>query len=340
LTQLPGGTTLTNLAIGAASGLAFGLAVISTETLFKKFNLKTFNTAALGLLFGCLMGEVVFVIFENVLSLTAGALDKETVSLMKIAIFLFSGYVGMILTARAADEFYVSIPFVQFKQNSQKKRDLILDSSILMDPRIIDLASSGLLDNLIILPKFMVKEFQTQLETGDDAVKAKAKKCLEVIKKLEGIQNLDLKYNETDVSDIKDTNGKLLKLARLLDASLLTADINRIQQAQIEGIRIINIHLLSNALKPIAQSGESIDIKVLRYGKEPRQGVGYLEDGTMVVINGGADFIGQTVRAQVISVKHTPSGRLIFCNSPDEEMRQSYESFESPKHLFMQENNY
>src|ERR1044072_7233269 len=103
-----------------------------------------------------------------------------------------------------------------------------------------------------------------------------------------------------------------------MNTNIITSDINRIQQASIEGVRIINIHLLSNALKPLTQAGEFINIKIQRYGKEPRQGVGYLDDGTMVVVNGGAEFIGETIKAQVLSVKHTSSGRMIFCNAAEE----------------------
>lgn len=114
--------------------------------------------------------------------------------------------------------------------------------------------------------------------------------------------------------------AKLIRLARLQDANIMTADINRVQQAMIDGIRIINLHLLANALKPITQTGEFLHIKIQRYGKEPRQGVGYLEDGTMVVVNGGAEFIGETIKTQVLSVKHTSSGRMIFCNAMDESL--------------------
>ncbi len=113
---------------------------------------------------------------------------------------------------------------------------------------------------------------------------------------------------------------KLLHLARLLDASIITADLNKIQQSSAEGVRIINIHGLSNALKPITQNGELLNIKIQRYGKEPRQGVGYLDDGTMVVVNGGAEYIGDTIKAQVLSVKHTSSGRMIFCNTTEEQL--------------------
>jgi uncharacterized protein YacL len=124
---------------------------------------------------------------------------------------------------------------------------------------------------------------------------------------------------------VKDPMTKLIRLARFLDANIITSDINRIQQSSHEGVSIINIHMLSNALKPITQTGEFINIKIQRYGKEPRQGVGYLEDGTMVVVNGGAEYIGETIKAQVLSVKHTTSGRMIFCNTSEETLLSDHE---------------
>jgi len=201
---------------------------------------------------------------------------------------------------------------------SHKKKDILVDLSILSDPRIIDLASSGLLDHHLIIPRFAVKELYTLAEAGDDIIKSKARRSLELIKKLESMPSLDLRYVETDFPDIKDPMMKLIRLARFMDTHIITSDINRIQQSSIEGVRIINIHMLSNALKPITQAGESINIKIQRYGKEARQGVGYLEDGTMVVVNGGAEFIGETIKAYVLSVKHTSSGRMIFCNAAEE----------------------
>jgi uncharacterized protein YacL len=310
-----GGANFINLAVGLLGGLAISSLLIGLDVFFNRFSLKTFNAAALGLLFGYCMAEAILFVLNGILGTTA-----STASLMPLRFFvyLFCAYLGMIMTTRATDEWHVSIPFVQFKQTSHKKKDILVDLSILTDPRIIDLASSGLLDHQLILPRFALKDLYTLSETGDEAGKAKARRCLEVIKKLESITTLDLRYVDTDFTEIKDPMTKLIRLARFLDTNIITSDINRIQQASIEGVRIINIHMLSNALKPITQSGECITIKIQRYGKEARQGVGYLEDGTMVVVNGGAEFIGETIKAQVLSVKHTSSGRMIFCNTSEE----------------------
>ena len=145
--------------------------------------------------------------------------------------------------------------------------------------------------------------------------KSKARRCLEVIKKMEQLDHLGLRFNDTDFPEVRDTTSKLIRLARLIDGNILTADISRVQMASIEGVKIINLHSLSNALKPLMETGEMIRIKVQRFGKEARQGVGYLDDGTMVVVNGGGNFIGEVIDAQVLSVKHTSSGRMIFCNA-------------------------
>lgn len=317
----PTGAAHTNALLGILLGVIFGVLLVSFDISLKKFNLRSFNIATLGIFLGYLMGQALVLIFNAVLDISRVSiiLQPQTLEIIRIALFLLGTYLGTIMTLRASDELYVSIPFIKFSTTTEKKKDLVLDSSVLADARIIDVAATGLLDHQLVVPRFIIKELYAQGEIGDDLTKTRARRSLEVIKKLEGIQGLELRINDTDFPEVKETQGKLIRLARLLDANLLTADISRIQIASIEGIRIVNIHTLSNALKPLMQAGEFIRIKIQRYGKEPRQGVGYLDDGTMVVVNGGGHYIGETIDAKVLSVKHTTSGRMIFCNAIDEE---------------------
>lgn len=310
-----GGLNPLNTAVGLLGGLAMAGLLIGFDNIFKRFNLKTLNTATLGLFCGYLLAEAILFIFNGILADTTTSILFTPIRLFT---YLFCAYFGMIMALRSSEELHVSIPFVQFKQMSHKKKDILVDVSILTDPRIIDLASTGLLDHHLILPRFALKELYTLAESGDESAKSKARRSLEVVKKLESIALLDLRYIDTDFPEIKDPMSKLIRLARFLDTNIITSDINRLQQASVEGVRIINIHMLSNALKPISQNGEFLNIKIQRYGKEARQGVGYLEDGTMVVVNGGGEFIGETIKAQVLSVKHTSSGRMIFCNTCEE----------------------
>jgi uncharacterized protein YacL len=317
----PSGYSLENLLIGAGLGSLFGLLLFGFDMIFKRFNLRSFNIAIVGLFIGYLMGEALVLILSAILDISSASihLDIRALEVIKIALFLFGTYLGTLMTLRASDELYVSIPFVKFTPMAQKKKDLIIDASVLADARIIDLAASGMIDHHLVLPRFLLKELYAQAEVSDELTRNKAKRSLEVVKKLEQLSGLEMRFNDTDFPDVTDPMSKLIRLARLLDGNLLTADISRVQISAIEGVRIINIHALSNALKPLMQAGEKIKIKIQRYGKEPRQGVGYLEDGTMVVVNGGGAFIGDTIDALVLSVKHTTSGRMIFCNALDEE---------------------
>ncbi|NGX34939.1 MAG: putative PIN and TRAM-domain containing protein YacL [Candidatus Anoxychlamydiales bacterium] len=310
-----------NAIIGVIIGAVFAFLLFGFDILFRRFNLRSFNIAIIGLFIGYLMGQALVLILNTILTISAKSfiLAPQILEIIKIALFLFGLYLGTLMTLRASDELYISIPFVKFTAIAQKKKDLLIDSSILADTRIIDLSASGLLDHHLVIPRFTIKELYAQVEMGDEQSKVKAKRCIETLKKLEEIPALELRYNDTDFPEIKDQTSKLFRLARLLDANILTADISRIQSASIEGIKIINLHALSNSLKPLMQAGEQIKIKIQRYGKEPRQGVGYLEDGTMVVVNGGGDYIGEIIDAQVLSVKHTSSGRMIFCNTFDQE---------------------
>lgn len=341
-TSLAGGFSLTNLAIGITTGLCYGLIVISSEVFIRRFQLKSFLLAALGLLFGYLMGQSIYLIFDTVIHLSDLPLETETLSLIKIALFLLTSYVGMVMTALGADELYLSIPFFRFQSMNLKQKALIFDPSCVQDPRIIDFTLSGILDTHAILPRFVIKELMNQAESSDDSIRIKARRGLDVIKKLEQSSEFKLRIDDTDYPEIKDIFSKLLKLAREKEANIFTADISKMQQSSAEGIRIINFHHLANALKPISQTGEQLEVKIQRNGKDLRQGVGYLDDGTMVVVNGGAEFMGQTVRVTVLSVKHTSSGRLIFSNVIESEDRliSSYDSIEAPRQYFLKETSY
>lgn len=312
------GLTAANLLIGMSAAAVSALCIFGVDQLLGRYSLRAFNIAALGIFFGYLMGQVLLLLLKTAVEAGSLPIEGPTFHLVSVLVMLASIYLGMILTARSAEELSVSIPFVRFKAMIEKKKDVLIDASILNDTRVLDLASSGLLDHLLVLPRFVLVDLQGQAESADEGMKSRARRCLDVVKKLEGISSLGLRYTDTDFPEAKEAMLKLVRLARLLDANILTADINRIQQSDIEGVRVINIHTLANLLKPIMQTGEYITIKIQRYGKEARQGVGYLEDGTMVVVNGAADFIGETIRARVLSVKHTSSGRMIFCNASDE----------------------
>lgn len=314
------GLTLDSCMIALLAGVIFSSLLIGIDLLIKRFNLRTLNIAIIGLFLGYLLAEGILLVLSNMMEMAGFSLSYELKPLIYSVIYLTSIYIAMIMSARGAKEIYMSIPFVKFNPTSLKKKDILLDGSVLQDARIIDLAASGLLNHQIIFPRFILTELYTLYEKGDEGQKLKAKKCLEVLKKLEALPGIGLRYHNMDFPEIKNTMDKLVKLARSIDASILASEISQIQQSIIEDVLIIKFQDICCALRPLTQSGEFINIKIQRYGKEARQGVGYLEDGTMVVINGGAEYIGETIKAQVLSVKHTTSGRMIFCNALEENL--------------------
>lgn len=307
------------LIYGLTGGFSFSLMLFGFDTFFRKFNLRTFNILLLGLFVGYMMGEALNLIFKAILNISAISytLNASTVEILSICLFLFGTYLGSIMTIRWADEFYISIPFVKFSPTNHKRRDLVIDRSILLDPRFNDLCTTKILDQSIIIPRFVVKELYALMELQDEISKSKGRRAIETIKRLETLSNFGLRYNETDFPEIKQSAQKTVRLSRFLDANILTAESKQYQLVGAEGLEIINLNSIAAALKPIMQSKESIRIKIQRLGKEPHQGVGYLDDGTMVVINNAKDAIGQTIQATILSSKSSPSGRIIFCNALD-----------------------
>jgi uncharacterized protein YacL len=292
---------------GALYGSVLGLALIGFDLLFKRFNLRSFNVAALGIIFGYFMGLGLNLVFSAIIG---DHLDSRTLEMARITLFLFGIYLGMLMTIRSSDELSISIPFVRFTSQTQKKKDLLLDPTLFADGRIVDMAATGLLDQQLILPRFVIKELYSLPE-------AESKQALEVLKKLEATPDLYLHIHEADFPE-KDTSTKMLRLARLLESNILTADVTKIQTVPIDGIRFVNLHSLSTALQPLIQTGKKLKVKIVRQG-EPGQGIGYHQDGAMVVVNGAGDFLQQIVAATVIRTVPGKAGRIIFCNMAFEE---------------------
>lgn len=307
---------LTNCAVGFGATILFCGAIFSLDSLLKNTSLKSYNALALGLFFGWIFSQILILIVDTLLG-SVGLFVSEGLShVLMGCLYLFSLYFGVLFTMRASEEIYLSIPFLRLKPKAQEKKDLLLEASALTDPRMIDLVTTGLFDHQLILPRFVMKQIYEMAESSSEMRKSKAKQALELIKKMEQTPSLGLRIHETEFPDLKEISAKLMRLARLLGADILTADAQAFElSSAAEPLRTISLHALAKALKPLTQSGEYLDVKVQRYGKEARQGVGYQEDGTMVVINGGAAFIGETIKAQVLSVKHTSAGRMIFSNA-------------------------
>lgn len=306
-------TVILGLFIGALMGAFFLL----LDFVFRKYHLLSFNTTLLGLFFGYLMGLALLTIFHTFLSFVPVVMQREIVSFVEMGLFLSALYLGVTMTLRASHELAFSLPFIKFSQAQIKTKEILVDHSALNDERLYDLAASGLMDGRIVVPRFLVKDFMEWEDSSDEQISAKAKMGQENLKKLETLPGLNLRYHDVDFPELKEPTQKILKLCRLLGANVLTSDLKYLVTSQQDEVRVINLNALATAFKPLMQRGEYLNIKIQRLGKEERQGIGYLEDGTMIVVNGGGNFIGKNIKACVLSVKQTQTGRMIFCNATE-----------------------
>lgn len=317
-----------NALIGVVLGVCVSAALIGMEKLVAKFQLRSLLLTMIGLFFGYILAQGLLMVFHTFLDLSSVPLhfSSRTIEIMKTVLLLVGLYLGAMMTIKAADTFSINLPFLTLSKQSKRPKNLLLDATAIADHRTIDLCSTGIFDHQLIIPKFLTKELHSQLESTDELLKSKAKKSLDILKKLERMADVELEYTDTDFPEMKDPTIKYIRIAKMLECNILSSDTTRIQLPTTEGVRIINLNNLSSSLKPIMQAGEIIKIKIQRIGKEPNQGVGYLEDGTMVVVNGGGESIGEVIETQVLSVKHTHSGRMIFCNACDEGAFSEYAS--------------
>ncbi len=208
----------------------------------------------------------------------------------------------------------------------------IVDTSVIIDGRILGIAKTGFLEGEIIVPKFVLRELQRIADAKDHAKRTKGRRGLDVLKELQQLPDFNLVISSEDVPRVKEVDHKLIELARRKKAKILTIDYNLKKLADIEGVRVLNINELSKELKPILVPGDIIRVKVLKQGKEEDQGIGYLEDGTMVVVENGADYIGEELECAVISMLQTDAGRMIFAKPKNVVQRRHNEHHHPNNH--------
>lgn len=201
---------------------------------------------------------------------------------------------------------------MKFRKNNKKTRKLIIDSNGLIDGRIVDLVTAGFTPSEIIIPQFILKELQLLADGNDSQKRLRARYGLDVAKKLSNVNTADVTINRQQFPNIKTVDDKLVLLARKLDADLYTADYNLNKVATIEGVRVLNINELAQAMRPVALPGETKKIKIVQKGSGKNQGVGYLEDGTMVVVENAIRKVGVTVEVEVSRYHQTESGKMLF----------------------------
>ena len=296
--------------LGGVIGFVAAAIIILFEFIMRKVSVRGLSSAVFGLIFGLIMAKLV----SDTLALIH--IDETVFYSLRVALTLVFCYLGMIVAIRGRDEFNIIVPYVKFSRQDQKDELVVLDTSVIIDGRIADICSTKFLDGKFIVPRFVLKELQQIADSSDSLKRARGRRGLDILGKLQKNPNIDIKIHNEDFADLKEVDAKIVKLAKVLGAKVFTNDFNLNKIAEIQGVSVLNVNELANALRPVVLPGETLDIRLIKEGKEYNQGVGYLEDGTMVVVDNGRRLIGQNVRVIVGSVLQTAAGRMIFGKLP------------------------
>jgi len=295
--------------LSAGLGGAIGLLIIGFEMRVRRSSLKTLIGAAVGSILGIagafLIGVLISIQKE-------AAVSAEMQTFLTIALAFFMGYVGLMVGAAKGDYLDLSALGGIFSDKNLKRDYKILDTSVIIDGRIADVAETGFLSGSLIIPNFILTELQQVADSPDSSKRQRGRRGLDMLQRLRNNSKLDIQIVETDFPAVKEVDLKLIELGMQLDAVIVTNDFNLNKVSQLRGVAVLNINELANALKPVVLPGEAMRVFILKEGKEYNQGVAYLDDGTMVVVDNARRLIGKTTDIAVTSVLQTTAGKMIF----------------------------
>ena|SRR5438034_3067793 len=304
------GTDLeTKKLLSALFGALVALMIIGFEVRAREASLKT--------LIGAAFGSILGIVGAYLIGMLISAQDINTVpgelkTFLTIALAFFMGYIGLMVGAAKGDYLDLSALGGIFSDKTIKRDYKILDTSVIIDGRIADVAETGFLGGTLIIPNFILAELQQVADSPDSSKRQRGRRGLDMLQRLRNNSKLDIQIVETDFPAVKEVDLKLIELGKQLDAVIVTNDFNLNKVSQLRGVSVLNINELANALKPVVLPGEAMRVFILKEGKEYNQGVAYLDDGTMVVVDNARRLIGKTTDISVTSVLQTTAGKMIF----------------------------
>jgi uncharacterized protein YacL len=289
------------------------IAVLVIDLLTPRKRVEVMSGVFVGLLIGVLLSYLFNLAVAPLLSTELFGFDgpkfQGTVTLLSLIVF---PYLCITFILQTRDQFRFIIPYVEFARELKGPRPLVLDSSALIDGRIADVIDTNIVDSQFIVPQFILQEVQDIADSHDKVRRSRGRRGLDVLKKLQTDPKVDIKVHETDTEKGKSIDLRLVELTRHFNGRLVTNDVNLNKLAGIQGVDVINLNDVANSLKPRYIPGESLRVKIIKEGESQGQGVGYLDDGTMVVVEQGSREIGQDVDTVVTSVLQNSAGRMIF----------------------------
>src|SRR5256885_752195 len=294
--------------MAAIGGLLVGAAIILFEMRVERVSLKRLIGAAFGSVLGIFGAYLMSLVLSQV---NAG--NSPTLHFLEIFILLLMTYVGLVVGANKGDMLNLSaLGGVFGGEKGPKKAFKILDTSVIIDGRIADIAETGFLDGVLVIPQFVLRELQLVADSGDSMKRNRGRRGLDILQRVQKMAHLNVQIVEDDFPHVREVDMKLIELAKVYDCKIITNDFNLNKVAQLHGVEVLNINELANSLKPIVLPGETMRVFILKEGKEYNQGVAYLDDGTMVVVDNAKRMISKTIDISVTSVLQTTAGKMIF----------------------------
>src|SRR3954469_9704549 len=293
--------------LDAVVGALLGAAIVVFEWRLLRVTLKRLIGAAIGSILGIFGAYLFALVIRNSL------VDSSLRSFLQIMVMLLMAYVGLVVGANKGDLLNLAaLGGIFGGEKKLKKSYKILDTSVIIDGRIADIAETGFLDGTVVTPQFVLRELQLVADSGDSLKRNRGRRGLDVLQRLQKIASLQIQIVEDDFPGVREVDLKLIELAKVYEGKIITNDFNLNKVAQLQGVEVLNINELANSLKPIVLPGETMRVFILKEGKEYNQGVAYLDDGTMVVVDNARKMIGKTVDISVTSVLQTTAGKMIF----------------------------
>jgi uncharacterized protein YacL len=295
--------------VSTAVAATIAIAIILFEMRIRRASLKTLIGAAVGSILG-IVGA--YLIGTLITSQESAAVPPESRAFLTLALIFFMAYIGLMVGGAKGDFIELSALGGIFSDKVARRDIKVLDTSVIIDGRIADVAETGFLTGTLIIPQFILRELQQVADSPDSSKRQRGRRGLDMLNRLQNNASLDIQIVETDFPAVREVDLKLIELGKQLDAVIVTNDFNLNKVAQLRGVNVLNINELANALKPVVLPGEAMRVFILKEGKEYNQGVAYLDDGTMVVVDNARRLIGKNADIAVTSVLQTTAGKMIF----------------------------
>src|SRR5229473_5046946 len=299
--------------ISAGVGALVAVCIILFELRIRLVTLKTLIGAAVGSILGIVGAYLI-----GSLIMRQESMPHEVRTFLTLALVFFMAYVGLMVGGAKGDYIELSALGGIFSDKAAKRDLKVLDTSVIIDGRIADVSETGFLTGTLIIPQFILRELQQVADSPDSSKRQRGRRGLDMLNRLQNNSSLDIQIVETDFPAVREVDLKLIELGKQIDAVIVTNDFNLNKVAQLRGVNVLNINELANALKPVVLPGESMRVFILKEGKEYNQGVAYLDDGTMVVVDNARRLIGKNADIAVTSVLQTTAGKMIFGRLCDE----------------------